>query len=413
MKILTALQDPKTNEILKEKTKHNIIETDIQYQEGILETLEKNNKIDLIIISQLLPGNIGFRDLINKIKIINNNIEIIAILENKNNELKDFLKQKNINSIFYNNEITIDELINVIEEKDKNKKEMEINKEIKLLKEIILENNKKIEENKKEKKINKILNVLKEEKIKIIKNSRINNIKKLKNKINKTQNKINKTQNKIISVVGIPGVGKSIFISLFSKNIKHKKILIIDFDIYNKSLDLIFGYNTKVQQEKAIIKINNNIDLLSKIEIFFKESYIEKNKIKNILDSFSKKYDLIIIDNTSEYSCEHTKEILKNSDSIIFLSDANLIELNKTKKLLEKYINKWKIEKERINVVFNKININSINNKILNNLFSDFNILGKINFSNKYNLIINNNLKILNKKINKEYINIIKKMKIN
>ena len=406
MKILTALQDPKTNEILKEKTKHNIIETDIQYQEGILETLEKNNKIDLIIISQLLPGNIGFKDLINKIKIINNNIEIIAILENKNNELKDFLKQKHINSIFYNNEITIDELINVIEEKDKNKKEMEINKEIKLLKEIILENNKKIEQNKKEKKINKILSILKEEKIKIIKNSKINNIKKFKNKINKTQNKI-------ISVVGIPGVGKSIFISLFSKNIKHKKILIIDFDIYNKSLDLIFGYNTKVQQEKAIIKINNNIDLLSKIEIFFKESYIEKNKIKNILDSFSKKYDLIIIDNTSEYSCEHTKEILKNSDSIIFLSDANLIELNKTKKLLEKYINKWKIEKERINVVFNKININSINNKILNNLFSDFNILGKINFSDKYNLIINNNLKILNKKINKEYINIIKKMKIN
>lgn len=406
MKILTALQDPKTNEILKEKTKHNIIETDIQYQEGILETLEKNNKIDLIIISQLLPGNIGFKDLINKIKIINNNIEIIAILENKNNELKDFLKQKNINSIFYNNEITIDELINVIEEKDKNKKEMEINKEIKLLKEIILENNKKIEQNKKEKKTNKILSILKEEKIKIIKNSKINNIKKFKNKTNKTQNKI-------ISVVGIPGVGKSIFISLFSKNIKHKKILIIDFDIYNKSLDLIFGYNTKVQQEKAIIKINNNIDLLSKIEIFFKESYIEKNKIKNILDSFSKKYDLIIIDNTSEYSCEHTKEILKNSDSIIFLSDANLIELNKTKKLLEKYINKWKIEKERINVVFNKININSINNKILNNLFSDFNILGKINFSNKYNLIINNNLKILNKKINKEYINIIKKMKIN
>lgn len=406
MKILTALQDPKTNEILKEKTKHNIIETDIQYQEGILETLEKNNKIDLIIISQLLPGNIGFKDLINKIKIINNNIEIIAILENKNNELKDFLKQKNINSIFYNNEITIDELINVIEEKDKNKKEMEINKEIKLLKEIILENNKKIEQNKKEKKINKILSILKEEKIKIIKNSKINNIKKFKNKTNKTQNKI-------ISVVGIPGVGKSIFISLFSKNIKHKKILIIDFDIYNKSLDLIFGYNTKVQQEKAIIKINNNIDLLSKIEIFFKESYIEKNKIKNILDSFSKKYDFIIIDNTSEYSCEHTKEILKKSDSIIFLSDANLIELNKTKKLLEKYVNKWKIEKERINVVFNKININSINNKILNNLFSDFNILGKINFSNKYNLIINNNLKILNKKINKEYINIIKKMKIN
>lgn len=90
-----------------------------------------------------------------------------------------------------------------------------------------------------------------------------------------------------------------------------------------------------------------------------------------------------------------------------------MIELNKTKKILEKYINKWKIKKEKIKVVFNKININSINSKILKNLFSDFKILGKINFSNKYNLIINNNLKILNKKINKEYSNIIKKLKLN
>lgn len=409
MKILTALQNPKTNEILKEKTKYNIIETDIQYQEGIIEVLEKNNKIDLIIISELLPGNIGFKDLINKIKTINNDIEIIVILENKNYKLKEFLMQKNIKSIFYNNEITIDELINVIEEKNKAKKEIEINNEIKLLREIIMENNKKIEQNKKNKKISKIINILKKQKNKIIKNKKISNLKIIKNKTNKN----NKVKNKIISVVGTPGVGKSIFISLFSKNVKNKKILIIDFDIYNKSLDLIFGYNTKNQKEKSIIKVNNNIELLSKIEIFFKENYIEKNKIRNILNSFSKKYDLIIIDNTSEYSCEYTKEILKNSDSIIFLSDANLIELNKTKKLLEKYINKWKIEKEKFNVVFNKININSINNKILNNLFSDFNILGKINFSNKYNLIINNNLKMLNKNINKEYINIIKKMKIN
>lgn len=409
MKILTALQNPKTNEILKEKTKYNIIETDIQYQEGIIEVLEKNNKIDLIIISELLPGNIGFKDLINKIKTINNDIEIIVILENKNYKLKEFLMQKNIKYIFYNNEITIDELINVIEEKNKAKKEIEINNEIKLLREIIMENNKKIEQNKKDKKTSKIINILKKQKNKIIKNKKISNLKIIKNKTNKNS----KVKNKIISVVGTPGVGKSIFISLFSKNVKNKKILIIDFDIYNKSLDLIFGYNTKNQKEKSIIKVNNNIELLSKIEIFFKENYIEKNKIRNILNSFSKKYDLIIIDNTSEYSCEYTKEILKNSDSIIFLSDANLIELNKTKKLLEKYINKWKIEKEKFNVVFNKININSINNKILNNLFSDFNILGKINFSNKYNLIINNNLKMLNKNINKEYINIIKKMKIN
>lgn len=397
MRILTALQNPEINKILKEQTNYNVVENDIQYQEGIIEILEKNNKINLIIISELLPGNIGIKETINKIKEFNSDIEIIVILENKNSKIKEFLIQKNIKSIFYNNQITIDELINNIKQKEEKTSQIEINKEIEILKEMILENKKS--------KTNKI------EKIKIKIKKEIIKLKKII--LRKKEETINR-KNEIISIVGAAGVGKSIFISLFSKNIKNKKILIIDFDIFNKSLDLIFGYDAQKQKEKTIIKISNNIDLLSKIEIFFAENnYLEKNKIKNILNNFSKKYDLIIIDNTSEYSCNYTKEILINSDEIIFLTDANLIELNKTKKILEKYINKWKIKKEKIKVVFNKININSINSKILKNLFSDFKILGKINFSNKYNLIINNNLKILNKKINKEYSNIIKKLKLN
>ncbi len=400
MKILTALQNPEINKILKEQTNYNVVENDIQYQEGIIEILEKNNKINLIIISELLPGNIGIKETINKIKEFNSDIEIIVILENKNSKIKEFLIQKNIKSIFYNNQITIDELINNIKQKEEKTSQIEINKEIEILKEMILENKKN-----KKSKTNKI------EKIKIKIKKEIIKLKKII--LRKKEETINR-KNEIISIVGAAGVGKSIFISLFSKNIKNKKILIIDFDIFNKSLDLIFGYDAQKQKEKTIIKISNNIDLLSKIEIFFAENnYLEKNKIKNILNNFSKKYDLIIIDNTSEYSCNYTKEILINSDEIIFLTDANLIELNKTKKILEKYINKWKIKKEKIKVVFNKINTNSINSKILKNLFSDFKILGKINFSNKYNLIINNNLKILNKKINKEYSNIIKKLKLN
>lgn len=400
MRILTALQNPEINKTLKEQTNYNVVENDIQYQEGIIEILEKNNKINLIIISELLPGNIGIKETINKIKEFNSDIEIIVILENKNSKIKEFLIQKNIKSIFYNNQITIDELINNIKQKEEKTSQIEINKEIEILKEMILENKKN-----KKRKTNKI------EKIKIKIKKEIIKLKKII--LRKTGETINR-KNAIISIVGAAGVGKSVFISLFSKNIKNKKILIIDFDIFNKSLDLIFGYDAQKQKEKTIIKISNNIDLLSKIEIFFAENnYLEKNKIKNILNNFSKKYDLIIIDNTSEYSCNYTKEILINSDEIIFLTDANLIELNKTKKILEKYINKWKIKKEKIKVVFNKININSINSKILKNLFSDFKILGKINFSSKYNLIINNNLKILNKKINKEYLNIIKKLKLN
>ena len=75
MKILTALQNPEINKILKEQTNYNVVENDIQYQEGIIEILEKNNKINLIIISELLPGNIGIKETINKIK------ELISIFQ--------------------------------------------------------------------------------------------------------------------------------------------------------------------------------------------------------------------------------------------------------------------------------------------------------------------------------------------
>ena len=96
MRILTALQNPEINKILKEQTNYNVVENDIQYQEGIIEILEKNNKINLIIISELLPGNIGIKETINKIKEFNSDIEIIVILENKNSKIKEFLIQKNI-----------------------------------------------------------------------------------------------------------------------------------------------------------------------------------------------------------------------------------------------------------------------------------------------------------------------------
>ena len=67
MNIITALNNPNLKKKLKEKTSFNIIGNDIQYQEGILEMLQKNEEIDLIIISELLPGEINFKELIYKI----------------------------------------------------------------------------------------------------------------------------------------------------------------------------------------------------------------------------------------------------------------------------------------------------------------------------------------------------------
>ena len=260
-------------------------------------------------------------------------------------------------------------------------------------------------------------------------NKNINNkILYLKGKILKkikAKKEIKKSKNKIISIVGTNGIGKSIFASLLSKIIKNKKILLIDFDILNQSINSIFNTkrtdkkikknnmkkNIKNNLDDLIMKANNNIDLLCTIELLFDEKYkIQKNKIKKILEKFSTQYDVIIIDTSSECFFDYTKEILEKSDLLIFLTQPNLIELKKTKNLLNIYINQWNIKKEKINIVFNKTDINSIDNNILKVLFSDFNILGKIKLNNNFNLIINNNLKLIDKKVQKQFKKIIAKI---
>ena len=403
MKIITALNNPKINNKLKEKTNFEIICNDIQYQDGIIEMLEKNEKIDLIIISELLPGNFSFIEIIDKINLKSKDIQIIAILKDNNEIIKNQLISKGVFNIFINNEITIEELIKIIEERNNIKKENEINIEIEKLKKIILENKKIKKENKFVKMINKYLLII-------------------KNKIIKKDINIKKVNNKIISVAGANGVGKSVFSSIITKLIKNKKILLIDFDMFNESLNTAFGkkkiYKTIINEKEnnifnLIIKINKNVDTLFATDILFNDNLsIDKNKIKNILNSLKEKYELIIIDTTSECFFDYTKEIFKNSNLIIFLTESNLIELKKSKKLLDIYINKWNIKKQKFNIIFNKQNINSIDNKILKVLFSDFKMLGKLKLNINYNLLINNNFKIINKKIQKEFTKIIKKLEL-
>ena len=398
MNIITALNNPRLSKKIKEKTNFNIIGTDIQYKEGIIEMLEKNGEIEMAIISENLPGESSFKELIEKIKDINKNIELIVILKEEKEDLKNYLIAKGIFDVYLNNEISIEELIEKINEKNKIKKEMKINEEIKQLKKIILEKNKK------------------NTNIKIIKNKLNNIIKKINKNKKVKKEKINK---KIISVIGTGGVGKSSFCTIFAKLFNNKRILIIDFDILNSSINSIFGIKKKPIKKNnikfnnniknLIVKVDKKIDMLCATKILVDEKYKKiKEEFSNILLELKNKYDLIIIDNSSECFFEYTKEILNKSDTIFFLVEPNVIELKKSRNLLDIYINKWKIKKEKINIIFNKININSIDDKILKTIFSDFKILGKINININYNLIINRNFKFINKKIKKDYLKIIK-----
>jgi len=396
--IITALGNPILNNELKKEKCFNILSKDIQYQDGIFEILEENNKIDFLILSEILLGKNNIEELVKKIKEKNNKIKIIIILENEKYELENKLYSYGINKIFYNNKIEIKEIIyfiknnNILNNNFENKKYEEMKEELNELKNLLIKNNINFENNKNNKK----------NKFKYINNNK-----------------------KIISIAGTGGVGKSI-ISVNLTNIlkeKSQKILILDFDILNNSLHTILGVNqysekiknklqknnlirNKINVKDLIIKINKKVDLISGINLLFDSEYkISSEKIKFIIEELKQYYDVIIIDTSSECFFNYTKNILKNSDLILFLIEGNISEIKKANNLLKIYEENWNIKKEKINIIINKYNNNAINEKLIKNIFEEYRVIGKIKFNKKYNNLINKNYEEKNipKNIKKEY----------
>ena len=297
IKVLTAIGNENLNNILKEQDEFEILENDIFYKEGILEFLEKNNDVDILILYENLAGEINIINLINKIKIINNEINIFFILENKNEELENLLKKENIKNIFYINEININDFI----EKIKNTK---INNNEKLIEEINLLKN--------------IINKKDEELIKY-KNSNFEN-------------------KKLVILIGEENVGKTTILNNL-KNIywredifEFKEMNMNDYlEIKNETYKIIFVLERKIDKIKFCKKIINELIFKNKISpekiniIFNKiDNYsINKNISKSILKNINvigniklNKYPDYLVNEKNNYKKEN-KELIKYFSKII------------------------------------------------------------------------------------------------
>lgn len=200
-----------------------------------------------------------------------------------------------------------------------------------------------------------------------------------------------------------------------------EKILIVDFDILNNSLHTILGVKKypiikkekinieNIELEKYIIKINKKIDLISAESLIFNTTEkMSDIKAEKIIFKLREKYNTIIIDTSSECFFNFTKTIIQLSQKNIFVTESNLIEIKKAKELLKIYTDKWKIKKEKFNILFNKYDKNCINIKLLKEIFSEFNIIGILKYNTIYNRLINKNIKnhFYDKKIREEYLQI-------
>ena len=315
MKIITAIENKRINEQLKNINNLEILNSDIQYKEGILEYLEKNKNIDIIILNENLPGQIQLLNLIKEIKKINNNIKIIIFINN--NYLENYEKIKNVNYI-YLEKITINNILKILNLEVKNNNE----------------NNKK---------------------------------RKLS----------------VIQILGNPGSGKTIIslilIKIISKIKKEKILFIEDNKILNNIL--LKKYNINLLNNNEIIKLENNIYLLNINYLINK-----KTNIVEYLKNIKNNYNYIIIDGKNKLI-----NFEKIIDKKIYLLEANLIEINKSKNY---------IIKNNLEIIINKKNIFSIEQKIIENILNK-KVFFEIDYYNNFNLFINNEfkLKFLNKKL--------------
>ena len=192
IRVITAVGNQELNNILK--TKENIIieSPDIQYQEGILEALEKYKNVEILIFNDELIGYIEIENILRKIVLLNNNIKIIIITQDEGK----YEINKNIIKIANYNKNYIDDIIQCICKKQENINKNEI-------------------EDIKEKFNKEIINYEKTEEIKKTSDTK-------EKKVYKRENKL-KNNKKIITVIGYSGVRKDNIYFNFIKIIKKSK----------------------------------------------------------------------------------------------------------------------------------------------------------------------------------------------
>lgn len=325
IKIITAINNKKIFSQLENNNKIKIISKDIQYKEGILEILEKNKNINFIFLKENLPGQIKNIDLINKIKKINSKIELVFVLNKKDNIKEKYFKNNNIKYL-YASEINIKKILEIINIKNKIISILGSSgsgKTINLLlisellsknkKILILEENKSIFNLFKNKKIN-------QEIIEIKKNIfllNINFFKKEKNLKNKTDYKLIVNKIKLIKnnydyiFIEISNIYKYIlYEKIINKNIfilnsnlieinKNKKL--INYLINkNNIINLILNnYNSNAICEKILRNIfNNKIEIIEKLKENKNYNLIINNNFNiNYLDINTKNKIIKIINN--------------------------------------------------------------------------------------------------------------------
>lgn len=180
---------------------------------------------------------------------------------------------------------------------------------------------------------------------------------------------------------------------------KNKKILIIEINSKTQDIKILKNKQNNNEEKNDIKNIyekfyneekqNNKIIEIKKTLHLFSTNGEEKSEIEILkqIKMWKENYDVILIDIEKYFT-----SIFEEIDKIIFLTEANVLQIKKSKIYLEENIKKYKIEQDKINIVFNKVAKDAFSINILKNALKEYNLLGKVNNINNCNILVNHNM---------------------
>lgn len=226
---------------------------------------------------------------------------------------------------------------------------------------------------------------------------------------------------KVIAVWGNPGVGKSTFttqIGLLLAENSDSKVLVMDFNTINPSLDHYFGiskqpsnisyliddnkeaaFNTSLNYsfdaiERGIFDQNilreiviehpkyNNLHILTGNYLLNVFEMLNSKHFSSIIDNARKIYDILIIDINSVIFVDATLVTLKNADVIYTLTEADYTSLREINKSIT-YLNTL-IPKEKFRLIINKYSKKHLDKITINQIVNDYKITGFIDYNEKH-----------------------------
>lgn len=365
-KILTALGNPTVNNELKKYEKYDVIGDDLQYQEAVFDVLAYEDA-DVIIISGLLQGQFEFDEFVLEVKKKNIGARLIVIVDEIDDETKNILMAKGIFDIFYDDKITMQDILDSID------REEPISRA-------------------------RILSEISSEYVVTDKEEQLENKKYVIQK------------QEIIVVSGTNGSGKSTVAANLAKNLSKKttsKILLIDMDTLNGNIDELLNINKVPENVEILLDedkkcgINYIADLISKnrfdtnvledlvistgkfdvvtgnTSLHSCQNILNEECYKRLIESAKEIYDFIIIDTSSNIFLDSTKWAIQIANRVLFVVEDSYICLKKATQMLYVFEELWAVWKGKIQLIINKKTRNNLEKETIENIL-DLSLVGQI-----------------------------------